>query len=135
MIAPMDSSRSVNVDFLRSEPVTRKFSPIDSNTSAMPLIPMPPIPTKWMCLTLLNSMVLSGVRLAEALLDEARLALRPDWEAEAVSLVIAFVKSIPRPLHLLPRGARGLDTPGDAPRHLLPYPLKTTPGSSCAWIH
>src|SRR5215472_12431475 len=111
MIAPMDSSRSVNVDFLRSEPVTRKFSPIDSNTSAMPLIPMPPIPTKWMCLTLLNSMVLSGV-----LLDEARLALRPHWEAEAVSLVIAFVKSIPRPLHLLPRGAQGLDTPGDAPR-------------------
>ncbi len=45
-VAPRVSSRSVILDFLESLPWTRY--PNVSSTSAMPDMPMPPMPTKWM---------------------------------------------------------------------------------------
>src|SRR5690242_4028749 len=52
MRAPIFSRRSVFFDFLRSEPDTS--NPRSHNTSAMPLIPIPPTPTKWIFLTCRN---------------------------------------------------------------------------------
>src|SRR3989338_4446628 len=46
----MPCKRCVVALSARSEPLTVK--PRFSSTSAMPLIPEPPIPTKWICLTL-----------------------------------------------------------------------------------
>src|SRR5262252_3300148 len=47
---PSVSSRDVTIDFFSSEPLT--VYPRFANSSAIPLIPIPPIPTKWTCLVL-----------------------------------------------------------------------------------
>ena len=46
-LAPRRSSRSMVSPRFMSEPVTRY--PSVSSTSAIPLMPTPPMPTKWIC--------------------------------------------------------------------------------------
>ncbi len=55
IVAPMPASRSVILLALRSEPCTEY--PWFSSTSAMPDMPMPPMPTKWMMPTSPGSFV------------------------------------------------------------------------------
>src|SRR5207253_9062719 len=70
MVAPISSRLSVIDERLESLPVTRKFWPSDKSTLAMPLMPMPPMPTKCMCLTPRNNIIVfESVSRLEAVFD------------------------------------------------------------------
>src|SRR5215208_6060719 len=87
-VTPISSSLLVYDDSLRSEPVI--LCPLLCNTSAMPLIPAPPIPTMWILMLLSLSYLLPQQRSPKHLPRRLRLRVAGRLPRRRLSAWLAF---------------------------------------------